>query len=111
MRKLFGWLAGLVTVAGLAKLFQRWRHAAAEPAPAPPSEQDPAAELRRKLDEVRAGEPSTVTPAGAAGADAPAEPEEPGATDSSSGQSIDERRAAIHARAQEAIDAMRNPDA
>jgi hypothetical protein len=109
MRKLFGWLAGLVTVAGLAKLFQRWRHST--PAPARTSEPDPAAELRRKLDDVRAGEPSAAPPGGAPGADAPAESEQPASIDSPGGQSIDERRAAIHAKAQEAIDAMRNPDA
>lgn len=109
MRKLFGWLAGLVTVAGLAKLFQRWRHAAAEPAPAPPSEPDPAAELRRRLDEVRAAEGEEARSEDAAGAAPPAESDQP--EQAADGPTIEERRAAIHAKAQEAIDAMRDPDA
>ena len=83
-------MTGLVGVAALARLLRR-RHAeqAAET-----SIEDPAAELREALARTRSPE--------AAGAAEPApEPEEPPAT------SLEERRARVHARAQEAIESMR----
>ena len=90
MRRLFGWTAGLVGIAALARLLAARRDRAVAPAlpPAPPAE-DPAEELRRKLAESR-------------GADAPsAEP-----TITSEPESLEERRARVHAKAQEALDAM-----
>lgn len=102
MRAVVGWVAGLVGLAALVRLLARRRTAAAvpspEPAPTPaPSgstdAEDPADELRRKLDERRdTDEPAAEPPI----AEAP--------------QSLDERRAEVHARAREAIDALR-PDA
>ena len=87
MRRLFGWTAGLVGIAALARVLARRQRAQARTTPA--LEPDPADALRQKLSETRA------TP------DAPAEPPtaEPAET-------IEERRARVHAKAQEAIEAM-----
>ena len=88
MRRLFGWMAGLVGIAALARLLAT-RHARLEAtarAPALPAAPDPAEELRRKLAESR--EQPTGAPA-------------PAATGT-----IDERRARVHAKAREAVDAM-----
>ena len=80
-------MAGLVGIAALARLLAARRarqETWAPPSPAP----DPAEELRRKLAETR--EQPAAPPAEAA---APA-------------GTIDERRARVHAKAQEALDAM-----
>ena len=87
MRRLFGWMAGLVGIAALARLLAT-RHARLEAtarAPALPAAPDPAEELRRKLAESR--EQPTGAPAQAAA-------------------TLDERRARVHAKAREAVDAM-----
>ena len=55
---------------------------------------DPAEELRRKLEAQRHGEP----------APAPAPELQPAAAD----ETLDERRARVHAKAREAMDAMRD---
>lgn len=98
--RLTRWLAGMVGIAALARLLAR-RRRRAEPVAELPAGPDPADELRRKLDEVRS---VSSSPAAASvpnpAADAPAE------TDAAT-PTIEERRAAIHARAQEAIDSMR----
>lgn len=102
MRSLVRWVAGLVGIAALAKLLGRRRHAG--PPPDPFDGADPAEELRRKLAEVR-----TTAPAGAA--DEPPAPEPAAETAESASQpTIEERRAEIHARAQEAIEAMRETE-
>jgi hypothetical protein len=86
--RLFGWMAGLVSIAALARVLARRRrretHAAEQEALA----QDPAEELRRKLSETRE----------AAGATEPSGPTE----------TLEERRSRVHAKAQEAIDAMQD---
>ena len=89
VRRLFGWMAGLVGIAALARLLASRRarlqapaHAPALPAP------DPAEELRRKLAETRE-QPATAS-------------EDAGPPT----ETIDERRARVHAKAQEALDAM-----
>jgi hypothetical protein len=92
VRRLFGWTAGLVGIAALARLLARRQ---ARSAAAPPPAVDPAQELRRKLDESRAEEIAGVPPT-SAGPAAPTEPKE----------TIDERRARVHAKAQEALEAM-----
>jgi hypothetical protein len=93
VRRLFGWTAGLVGIAALARLLARRQ---ARSAAAPPRAVDPAQELRRKLDESR-GEPAAEVPATtAAEAAAATEPKE----------TLDERRARVHAKAQEALEAM-----
>jgi hypothetical protein len=73
---------------GLAWLFRRWR----KPQPVPAA--DPADELKQKLAESRAEEA------------APPPETEPEAAQPAG---IDERRRAIHERAQAAIDQMRDP--
>ena len=95
MRRLVAWIAGLVGIAALARGLARRR---ARPAPAlesPVAEPDPADELRRKLTETREAAETT-------GAfDAAAEPTE----------TLAERRSRVHAKAQEAIQAMQDPPA
>lgn len=96
MRRLFGWTAGLVGIAALARVLAR-RHARTAPPPAPAP--DPAQELRRKLDESRgqpAADDARSTSAPATEASERAEPPE----------TLDERRARVHAKAQEALEAM-----
>lgn len=78
-----------MSIAALARLLGR-RQA---PKPAVEPGQDPADELRRKLQETRATSPPERAPDVA--------PET---------QTIEERRARVHARAKEAIDAMREED-
>ncbi len=108
MRRLLRWIAGLVSVAALAKLLSgRRRHA--DPVEADLAEPDPAEELRRKLDEVRSApragaEAATASAPPAAAGDAGDETDD---APTEAPTSIEERRAAIHARAQEAIDAMK----
>lgn len=92
MRRLIGWTAGLVGIAALARLLAARRDRTEAPAPPPPVSPagDPAEELRRKLAESR--DP-----------DAPAaELPGPPARD----ESLEERRARVHAKAQEALSAM-----
>jgi hypothetical protein len=88
VRRLLTWLAGLAGVAALARLLRRKDSALPHPAVETP---DPATELRRKLAETRE---HVVEPA---------VEDEPAA--------LDERRARVHAQAQEAIDLMRPRDA
>jgi hypothetical protein len=94
MRRLFGWMAGLAGIAALARLLsaRQTRHEPRSPVGGPP---DPADALRQKLSATRA-EPT----ASAAAADA-AVP-----VDASPAETFDERRARIHAKAQEAIESM-----
>jgi hypothetical protein len=90
MRKALAWLAGILGIAALVRALRRRHEAAAPPAAGP----DPAAELRARLQQSREAEAVTV----------PAEPEierEP--------VPLEERRARVHAKAQEAIDLMREP--
>ena len=96
MRRLFGWTAGLVGIAALARLLaQRQARVGRAPAPAV----DPADELRRKLDESR----SEAAPAGhSPGPSTAAHRDEPAAP----AETLAERRARVHAKAQEALEAM-----
>ena len=91
MRRALTWLAGAVGLAALARLRSRRRAAA-------PSdvlvEEDPAAELRRKLADQREDETAD---------------DEADAT--TSAVDLDARRAQVHARAQEAIDLMHEGEA
>jgi hypothetical protein len=92
VRRLIGWTAGLVGIAALARLLAARRDRTEPPAlppPAPPAE-DPAEELRRKLAESR-------------DADAPAAER---TETSERSESLEERRARVHAKAQEALSAM-----
>jgi len=85
----FRWLIGLLSALAVWKLLARRRGESAEP-PAP--EADPAEALRRKLAETQ-HDP---------------EPEPPAGEDSA--ETVEERRARVHAKAQETIDSMREGD-
>jgi len=91
MRRAAVWIAGLVGIAALGRWLAR-RTRAAEPLPPRAPSADPAEELRRRLDESRGGE--------VAEPEQPADPEPPE-------RSIEERRAAVHRQAEDAIAAMR----
>jgi hypothetical protein len=82
-------MAGLVGIAALARLLAG-RKAAPVPPALPPlaPETDPAVELRQKLAASRDDSPADETLAGVAT------------------ESLQERRARVHAKAQEAMDAM-----
>ncbi len=91
MKRALTSIAGLVGIAALGRWLSQRRHPAPivpEPVEAPAD--DPAEELRRKLANARQPEPETAT------ATEPAAPEE----------TLEERRARVHAKAREAIDAM-----
>jgi hypothetical protein len=85
-----------VGVAALARLLVRRRAHQAPPSPPVPTPapvEDRAEALRRKLDETRGTEPR--------------EPEEPVTPEAETPkESLQERRARVHAKAQEAIEAM-----
>ncbi len=90
VRRLFGWTAGLVSIAALARVVARRRRRAAPPPAALGEAQDPAVELRRKLSKTRQDT-------------APSDPVDAGPT-----ETLDERRSRVHAKAQQAIDAMQD---
>jgi hypothetical protein len=95
VRRLIGWTAGVVGIAALARtLARRQVRRGHAPVAAPPVD-DHAEALRRKLDETRATEAASTTAV-------EPEPERPR-------ESLEERRARVHAKAQEAIDAMKEP--
>jgi hypothetical protein len=116
MRRGLAWLAGAVGLAALWRLLRdrREREASAGPA-VDPASTDPAAELRAKLEQARGaaddrdeydaaeGQPvDQVEPAAAGEAAASGEP--PAAS-----RSLEERRRAIHQKAQEALGEMQRP--
>jgi hypothetical protein len=96
VKRVIAWLAGLVGIAALGRWLARRGQRAQQPTAgtgAAPAAQasgaaDPAEELRRRLAEARGAEPVSEPAA------APAE------------ESLEERRARVHAKAREAIDAM-----
>lgn len=96
VKRALAWMAGLVGVAALGRLLAK---RSAGPTTAPEATatgaEDPAAELRLRLAAQRAADPAAVE-------EAEALPE---------GETLEERRARIHAKAQQAIDAMREPSA
>jgi hypothetical protein len=87
-------IAGLIGLAALGRWFGKRKHPVASPddpietAPVETAAADPAEELRRKLADARVAEPEVAS--------APEAPEE----------TLDERRARVHAKAREAIDSM-----
>jgi hypothetical protein len=89
--RLFGWIAGLVGIAALARALAR-RSRRTQPAVASPPTADPAEALRQKLAETRE-RPAAV------------EPEAPDATFDPT-ETLEERRARVHAKAHEALEAM-----
>lgn len=98
VRRLFGWVAGLVGIAAAARYLAR-RSRAAAPPPAPPTTgTDPAEALRRKLDETRTEAPAPPPPDTATADETPRE-------------TLEERRARVHAKAEAAIAEMQEPPA
>ena len=98
MRRLFGWVAGLVGIAATARYLAR-RSRAATPSPTPSlTKADPAEALRRKLDEARTAPSAPAPPDPATAEEAPRE-------------TLDERRARVHAKAEAAIVEMQEPPA
>jgi hypothetical protein len=91
--RLWKWVAAIAAVTGIARLLRRRRRAPVDGAEGAIAD-DPAAELRRKLSETRDAPPDTD--------DAPTAP----TTEGADGASLEERRARIHEKAQQAIDAM-----
>lgn len=98
MRRLIGWTAGVVGVAALARMLAR-RRPAPKPVAAPPAD-DHAEALRRKLDETRASDAASAPTSTADVEDV---------EDEAPRESLENRRARVHAKAQEAIDAMQEP--
>ena len=94
MRKLFGWMAGLVGIAALARILaaRRAQVAARVRTTIAPPGADPAEALRRKLSETRE-EPRAAA-------------ETPSTTAPEPNETLEDRRARVHAKAQEAMDAM-----
>ena len=94
MRRALTWLAGAVGLAALARILSRRRAANAVAGP------DPADELRRKLADRRreGGDAETV--------EVVAPEPDPDAGDPAGPVDLEERRARVHARAQEAIELM-----
>ena len=94
MKRALASVAGLIGLAALGRWLAKRRHpvespaAPVEVAPADATAADPAEELRRKLADARVAEPDVAS--------APEQPEE----------TLDERRARVHAKAREAIDSM-----
>ena len=93
MRRAFAWIGGGL---GVLALLRRKRRSAPPPEPAP----DPAAELRAKLDEARTAADDRDDFDAAEGQ--PLETAEPP-------RSIEERRRAIHEKAQQALGEMQRP--
>ena len=93
MRKLFGWMAGLVGIAALARILARRAQVAAPVPTTVAPEPDPAEALRRKLSETREEPGAAAETLSTTAAPEPAE-------------TLEERRARVHAKAQEAMEAM-----
>lgn len=109
MRRILGWIAGLAGIAALGRVLSRRARRHEDLAPAG---SDPAEELRRRIAATRGSAP--FPGAGPAGSD-DLEPFA-AATGDAAGEALgeptlDERRARVHARTREAIEAMRTPEA
>jgi hypothetical protein len=101
MRKLLTWLVVTLGIAALVrKLRRREEPLEHAPAPAAPSE-DPAAELRRKLDESRTEE-TTAAADSAEGAET---------SSAVADASVEERRAEVHDQGRATLQEMQPPDA
>jgi hypothetical protein len=90
VRRALAWTAGIVGIAALVRWLRR-QSRDAEPSVIGEAHADPAAELRRTIDESRAAQPGDEAPS------AELVPESP----------VEDRRAAVHARGEDAIARMR----
>ncbi len=95
MRRLAGWIGGVVWGFVGYQLWKRWRRAEVAPAPTAEDPDVRAEELRAKLAEARESEEP-----------APAEPTDQTGEDPAS---IEERRRRVHDEGRAAIDEMRGP--
>src|SRR5262245_639017 len=101
MRRRLVWLFAL---AGLVWLYLRRGGRRPEPVTPPPAADDPADELRRKLDETRARvEQARDEPPPTAPVDFPLEPQAPVVS-----EEVEAKRRAVHERARSATDDMRD---
>jgi hypothetical protein len=101
MGTLFRWLAGLAGLAGLVKLLRRRRAGTLPERDTEAIEPDPAEELKRRLADAR--EQPALSHLAATSEPEPAyEPES-----ESEPMPLTERRARLHAKAQETIESMR----
>lgn len=123
MGRLVTWLGGALGLAALWRFLKREhdavQHGAAQPHPVPPPAPaapapDPAAELRAKLEQAREAEDdrdefdaSEGQPVDLAEPADPLEASEPAAPVET--RSLEERRRAIHEKAQEALGEMQRP--
>jgi hypothetical protein len=106
MGRLLTWLGGALGLAALWRFLKR-EHEAAQHAPAVPAP-DPAAELRAKLEAAReAGDDRDEFDAAEG---QPLDAVEPAAATDPPQRSLEERRRAIHEKAQEALGEMQKPD-
>jgi hypothetical protein len=90
--RLFGWIAGLVGIAALARVLAR-RSRRAQTAIAPAPTEDPAEALRQKLVETRESSTADVGSGSVA-------------TEGDRTETLEARRARVHAKAHEALEAM-----
>ena len=90
MKRTFAWLAGIVGIAALGRWLARRGQPPESAAEPTPDAADPAQELRQRLDEQRQQPEQNEAP------------KEPAAVD----ETLEERRARVHAKAREAIDVM-----
>lgn len=98
MRRGLAWLGGALGLAALVRLRRRSAPAAPDLAAS-----DPAAELRAKLEQARgAGDDRDAFDA------AEGQPVDTAGEEAEAPRSIEERRRAIHERAQQALDEMRS---
>jgi hypothetical protein len=105
VRRLLAWTAGVVGIAALGRALARNRRHHPPTAAQPPVDERADA-LRRKLSETRAAEPAPVPPEAPLPTPAAPEAAVAAATSAQTSETIEERRARVHAKAQEVIDAM-----
>jgi hypothetical protein len=97
VKRTLAWLAGFAGIAALGRMLARRRHASETIAEAPAATvaDDPAEELRRRLADQRQPEPEAAS--------APV-------AEMLEDETLDERRARVHAKAREAIDTMHDDE-
>jgi hypothetical protein len=98
VKRTLAWLAGIVGIAALGRWLAQRRQQPETVAEPLPTEADPAEELRQRLEEQRRSEPEPDVE--------PAVDAEPATVD----ETLEERRARVHAKAREAIESMDDGD-
>jgi hypothetical protein len=118
MARLSTWLGGALGLAALWRFLRREQEAQRRLPEPPPPEPDPAAELRARLDAAREApddrdefDAAEGQPVDEAEPVAPEEPPMAPEPTEPPSRSLDERRRAIHEKAQEALGEMQRPGA